>query len=251
MPVEVVLLSGTRRLFELVPSLKVSELLIILGDIHKLSLFHELKLIFKGTEIDSKHEVSHYAHQTLHSVRFLSWSKCSDKLEDLLRDARRVMEAHAYLLERPWTSDTMARLVQLEHQLPYFITEYKEIYEQIIEFNVSSTSACLDVLDKTLNAWRRWHIDPWSRLFSLRNHSRKALVAYVDICYCIILDILRVLDGETMLRVEIVSRDVVFLHLPFAAAKRHLVETMMRLGEICDLVVHIDSTSSTLSKWCF
>ena len=85
-PVEVVLLCGTRRLFELVPTLKVRELLCRLGEIHKLSLFHELKLIFKGTEIDSKHEVSHYAHQTLNSVRFLSWSKCSDKLEDLLRD---------------------------------------------------------------------------------------------------------------------------------------------------------------------
>ena len=46
-PVEVVLLCGTRRLFAMVPTLKVRELLCRLGEIHKLSLFHELKLIFE------------------------------------------------------------------------------------------------------------------------------------------------------------------------------------------------------------
>ena len=63
------LLSGTRLPLELDHSLKVRELLIRLGKTDNLSLFHELKLTIKETEIDSKHEVSNYAHQTLYAVR--------------------------------------------------------------------------------------------------------------------------------------------------------------------------------------
>ena len=66
--------------------MKVIELLIQLENIDDPSLFHELKLIIKEIEIDCKHEVSNNAHQTLYAVRFLSWSKCSDKLKDILRD---------------------------------------------------------------------------------------------------------------------------------------------------------------------
>ena len=87
-PVEVVLLSETRLLFELDLSLKVSELLIQLENIDYPSLFHELKLILKEIEIDSKHDVSNYAHQTLYAVMFLSWNKCNDKLKDMLRDGK-------------------------------------------------------------------------------------------------------------------------------------------------------------------
>jgi hypothetical protein len=85
-PVEVVLLSETRLLFELDLSLKVSELFIQLENIDDPSLFHELKLILKEIEFDSKHDVSYYAHQTLYAVMFLSWDKCNDKLKVMLRD---------------------------------------------------------------------------------------------------------------------------------------------------------------------
>ena len=90
--VEVVLLSGTRLPLELDPSLKVSELLIRFGKTDNLSLSRELKLTIEETEIDSKHEVSNYAHQTFYAVMFLSWSKCSDKLKDMLRDARQPLQ---------------------------------------------------------------------------------------------------------------------------------------------------------------
>ena len=68
------------------PSLKVIELLIQLENIDDPSLFHELKLILKEIEFDSKHDVSYYAHQTLYAVMCLSWNKCNDKLKDMLRD---------------------------------------------------------------------------------------------------------------------------------------------------------------------